>query len=350
VPDDDDDIGLRRYHRQMLLPEIGEAGQRRLAGARVLLVGCGALGTAIADQLVRAGLGRLTIVDRDIVEVTNLQRQTLFDEADAAAEMPKAIAAVTRLRAINSSVEVTPHVSDLHAGNVESFLSGGVDLILDGTDNVQTRYLINDVSVKHGVPWVYGAAVGTEGRVMGIVGGVTPCLRCVFPNPPAAHELPACDTAGVLGMGASIVGAYQAIEAIKILIGRGASPGLMRLDFWTPRAHLVSMAEARRADCACCGLHRFEYLDAVGDGVVTLCGRNAVQVRPGGGRVELNLDRLGERLAGSGAVERTPYFLRLRLHEPAGVSMTIFADGRSLVQGLADPGRAKSLHARFVGS
>jgi adenylyltransferase/sulfurtransferase len=333
----------------MLLPQIGEAGQRRLAASRVLLVGCGALGTVIADQLVRGGVGHLTIVDRDIVELTNLQRQTLFDEADAAAETPKAVAAGARLRRVNSEVEVTPVVADVHAGNIEELLRPGFGLILDGTDNVQTRYLINDVAVKHRLPWVYGAAVGVEGRVMGIVPGVTPCLRCVFPNPPSAAELPACDTAGVLGMGASIVGAYQAIEGIKLLVGAGPSGVLMRMDFWGPRTHAVSTADARREDCVCCGRREFEFLDAPsGDAAVTLCGRNAVQVRPTG-RVELSLEHLATKLAAAGEVERNAYFVKCRLRDPAGVTLTVFPDGRTLVQGVSELGRAKSIQARFVG-
>jgi adenylyltransferase/sulfurtransferase len=308
------------------------------------------LGTTIADQLVRAGVGHLTIVDRDIVELTNLQRQTLFDEADASAETPKAVAAAARLRAVNSAVEIVPIVADVHAGNVEGLLKPRFDLILDGTDNVQTRYLLNDVSVKHAIPWVYGAAVGVEGRVMGIVPQATPCLRCVFPTPPGAHELPACDTAGVLGMAASIVGAYQAIEGIKILTGGRASNTLMRFDFWTPRTHVVSTIDARRSECRCCGLREFEYLDAGSrDSAITLCGRNAVQVRPTG-QIELSLDRLQEKLRNAGTIQRTPYFLRCQLADPAGVSLTIFPDGRSLIHGINDLGRAKSLHARFVGS
>ncbi|MDB5319838.1 MAG: moeZ 2 [Phycisphaerales bacterium] len=334
----------------MLLPQIGEAGQHRLAASRVILIGCGALGTAIADQLIRAGVGHLTIVDRDIVELTNLQRQTLFDEADASRETPKAIAAAARLRAVNSAVEIVPIVADVHAGNVHELLKSKFDVILDGTDNVQTRYLVNDASVKHGIPWVYGAAVGVEGRVMAIVPSVTPCLRCVFPTPPSPQELPACDTAGVLGMAASIVGAYQAIEAIKILTGSGVGNALMRLDFWTPRTHVVSTLDAKRSDCACCGLRNFEYLDAPpGDSAVTLCGRNAVQVRPTG-NVELSLDRLEQKLLSVGTIQRSPYFLRCLLTDPIGVSLTVFPDGRSLIHGVNDLGRAKSLHARFVGS
>jgi molybdopterin/thiamine biosynthesis adenylyltransferase len=340
----------QRYHRQTLLPQIGEAGQRRLAASRVLLVGCGALGTTIADQLVRAGVGHLAVVDRDIVELTNLQRQTLFDESDAAAETPKAIAAARRLRAINSVVEVVPVVADVHAGNIEEFLKPGVDLILDGTDNVQTRYLVNDVSVKHGVPWVYGAAVGVEGRVMSVSSPTTPCLRCVFPTPPTPADLPTCDTAGVLGMSAMIVAGYQVIEALRILTGAGASQSLLRLDFWPPRSRVVSTADARRDDCECCGRRRFEYLEAAtGDGTVSLCGRNAVQVRPIRGE-NLDLSRTAERLSSVGEVERTPYFVRCHLRDPAGVKLTVFPDGRSLIHGVRDLGRAQSIYARFIGS
>ena len=333
----------------MLLPQMRQAGQQRLAASRVLLIGCGALGTTIADQLVRAGIGHLTIVDRDIVELTNLQRQTLYDEADAANETPKAIAAANRLRAVNSAVEVIPRIADVHAGNIAELLRGGIDLILDGTDNVQTRYLINDASVKHSIPWVYGAAVGVEGRVMGIVPGTTPCLRCIFPTPPSAAELPACDTAGVLGMAASIVGALQAIEGIKILTGAGSSHVLMRMDFWTMRMHAVSLAGAQRPNCVCCGAQRFEFLDALpGTAAVTLCGRNAVQVRPAE-RLELSLQQMAMKLAAVGIVQQNAYFVKCTLRDPPNVSLTVFADGRTLIQGTSDLGRAKSIHARFVG-
>jgi adenylyltransferase/sulfurtransferase len=341
---------LRRYHRQILLPQVGGAGQRRLAGSRVLLIGCGALGATLADQLVRAGAGHLTIVDRDIVELSNLQRQTLFDESDARDEKPKAVAAANRLRAINSTVEIVPIVTDVFAGNMEALLHCGVDLILDGTDNVQTRYLINDVAVKQGLSWVYGGAVGTEGRVMSIVPGATPCLRCIFPTPPSPQDLPTCDTAGVLGMTANIVASYQAIEAVKILTGQSPTPSLLRFDFWTPRTHAVAITDSRDPNCPCCGQRRFEFLDApAGAAAAALCGRNAVQVRPTG-KMELSLDRLAAKLASVGEVHRTTYFVRCRLADPAGVSMTVFPDGRSLIHGITDLGRAKSIHARFVGS
>ena len=332
----------------MLLPQVGPAGQERLVTSRVLLVGCGALGTTIADQLARAGVGHLTIADRDIVELTNLQRQTLFDESDASAEIPKAVAAARHLAAVNSTIEIVPLVTDVYAGNVEELLHGKFDLILDGTDNVQTRYLLNDVSVKHGIPWVYGAAVATEGRVMGIVPQTTACLRCIFPQPPAAQDLPTCDTAGVLGMGPAIVGAYQAIEAIRILIGQGSARALMRLEFWPPRMHIISTADAKAANCSCCGRAAFEFLEARSEDTAVLCGRNAVQVRPAT-KIEINLDRLSERLRNAGDVQRTAYFVKCRLNDPANVTLTIFPDGRSLVAGVNDPRRAKSFHARFVG-
>lgn len=338
-----------RYHRQTLLPQIGPQGQKRLAASRVLLIGCGALGTTLADQLVRAGIGHLTLIDRDIIELTNLQRQTLFDESDAARELPKAVAAANRLRAINSEVEINPVIADVHSGNIEDLAKPGFDLILDGTDNVQTRYLVNDVAVKHGLPWIYGAAVATEGRVMPIAAPATACLRCIFPTPPAPQDLQTCDTAGVLGMAATIIAAYQAIEAIKIITTGIASSTLLRLDFWPPRMHVVSTADARNPACPCCAGHQFEYLDAASESGAALCGRNAVQIRPNRS-TELDLKTLADRLNAVGAVHRTPYFIRCQLNEPADISLTIFPDGRTLVQGVTDINRAKSLYARFIGS
>ncbi len=347
---------MSRYHRQILLPQIGQAGQDRLARARVLLVGCGALGTVIAEQLVRAGVGQLTIADRDIVELTNLQRQTLFDEKDAAEGIPKSIAAARRLSAINSSVQITPLVCDVHSGNIEGLLgiSGSnprpaMDLILDGTDNVATRYLINDVAVKYSLPWIYGAAVASEGRVMAIIPGQTPCLRCLFPNPPSAHELQTCDTAGVLGPGANIIGAFQAMQAIKILVGQAPEQAMLRMEFWPWRMGTVSTIDARREDCPCCGLRKFEFLDSAADSAVSLCGRNAMQVRPAA-RVAIDLDQLAQRLRTAGEVEQTPHLLRCRLSDPAGVVLTVFPDGRSLIQGVQEADRARSIHARFVGA
>jgi molybdopterin/thiamine biosynthesis adenylyltransferase len=412
---------MDRYHRQSLLPQIGPAGQARLAAARVLLVGCGALGTSVADLLVRAGVGFLRIVDRDVVELTNLQRQVLFDEADAADGTPKAVAAAKRLRAVNSAVTVEPVVADVDAGNVESLAGlvgkdeGGrmkdegeaetpspdassssctlhasslpfspVHLLLDGTDNVETRYLLNDVSAKHGVPWVYGACVGVDGRVMAVRPGVTPCLRCVFPSPPGPGELPTCDTAGVLGPAAAVVAALQATAAIQLLVGAEVPNQLVRFDLWRGRLGATPLADARRPDCPACGGaagttgggaagdgaaaggRRYDFLDTPGGGAggsTSLCGRNAVQVRPatvvGGGaaagRPRVDLKALAARLAAAGEVQQTPHLLRCRLAGETGgaggeLSLTVFPDARAIVHGTSDPARARTLYARWVGA
>jgi adenylyltransferase/sulfurtransferase len=306
----------------------------------------------IAEQLVRAGVGFLRIADRDWVELTNLQRQVLFDERDAAEQTPKAVAAARRLLAINSSVKVEPRVVDVHPGNVEELMrveGKWVDVVLDGTDNVDTRYLINDVSVKESVPWVYGACVGVEGRCMAVAPPLTACLRCVFSEPPGAGELPTCDTAGVLGPAASIVGALQATAAIRILLGTEPARQMVVVDLWAGRFKSMSIDGAKRADCVACGQRRFEFLEnqAVSRST-SMCGRDAIQVRPARG-VEMNLREVATRLAAVGEVEQTPYLVRCALRENA-IRMTIFPDGRAILQGVADAERARSLYARFVGS
>jgi adenylyltransferase/sulfurtransferase len=347
---------MNRYHRQTLLPQIGDAGQERLARARVLLVGCGALGTVIAEQLARAGVGFLRICDRDVVETTNLQRQVLFDESDAAARKPKAVAAADRLRRVNSTIALEPHVVDVHSGNIESFMDG-VDLVLDGTDNVETRYLVNDAAVKHAKPWVYGACVGTGGRVMGIVpgraGGArgTPCLRCMFPQPPGPGELETCDTAGVLASAAAVVASLQVVEAMKILLDDAtAARELVTIDLWPLRIKTISTLDARRADCPTCGGRKFEFLDVrAGAAATSLCGRNTVQVRPASNGSPIDLDAAAARLGVAGAVERTPFFVRCMLRD-GDLSITLFPDGRAMVHGTADLAVARTIYARFVGN
>jgi adenylyltransferase/sulfurtransferase len=346
-------MGSDRYHRQTLLPQVGREGQERLAGARVLLVGCGALGSVIAEQLARAGVGYIRIADRDWVEVTNLQRQVLFDERDAAEQTPKAVAAARRLAQINSSVKVEPKVVDVHPGNIEELMrveGRVVDVILDGTDNVDTRYLINDVAVKESVPWVYGACVGTEGRCMGVVPPRTACLRCVFPEPPGAGELPTCDTTGVLGPAAVLVGALQVTEAIRILLGKELVRQMIAIDLWAGRFRTILLDEAKRPDCVACGQRRFEFLENQGMSRSTsLCGRNAVQVRPARG-VKIDLDAIASKMAMVGEVERTAHLVRCALQDSAGVRITVFPDGRVIIQGVTDAERARSLYARFIGS
>lgn len=351
-----------RYQRQTLLPQIGPQGQAQLARARAILIGCGALGTVLADALVRAGIGHLSIVDRDLVEWSNLHRQVLFDEADAKEGAPKAVAAARRLRAINSAVSIESIVADLNSGNVESTLGlepiGAVrlDLILDGTDNAATRYLLNDVSVKHGVPWIYGACVGTEGRMMTVRPGATACLRCVFPEPPGPGELPTCDTAGVLGPAAGVVASLQAAAAIKLLIGatEAVEDQLISLDVWSSRFRAMSLVDARRDDCPTCGLRRFNFLDAPLSDFAALCGRDAVQIRPARKQRDassiFDLKQAASRLRGCGTVEQTPYLIRCQLNYPPGVHLTLFPDGRLIVHGVTDIDRARSLYARYIGA
>jgi adenylyltransferase/sulfurtransferase len=348
-----------RYHRQTLLPQIGRAGQARLAASRALVVGCGALGTVIAEQLVRAGVGTVRIVDRDVVELSNLQRQTLFDESDAADGVPKAVAARERLRRVNSSVTLEALVQDFHPGNAEELagISAGdgrppVDLILDGTDNVETRYLINDLAVKHGIPWVYGACVGTEGRVMTVRPAETACLRCLFPEPPGPGELPTCDTAGVLGPLAGVVASLQAVAALKLLSGQSEAirRELTVIDVWSNRLRTIDLTDARRGDCQTCAERRFDSLDVRAvSRPVSLCGRNAVQVRPET-RVGIELEVLAKRLEPFGVVTRTPYLLRLAPLDDQTLQLTVFSDGRLVVGGTSDLNRARSLYARYIGT
>ena len=344
---------MSRYHRQILLPQIGPDGQRRLSNATVLLIGCGALGTVIADQLVRAGLGRLRICDRDVVEATNLQRQVLFDESDAAESAPKAVAAAERLWRINSAARIEPHVVDVHSGNIEELIAsrdgaGRADVILDGSDNAEVRYLINDASVKHTVPWVYGGCVGTSGRVMAIVPNVSPCLRCLFPDPPAAGELETCDTAGVLAPAAAMVASLQVVAALKLVLGDAPEQQLISMDVWTGRTHSTSTAGARREDCPTCGRREFDFLGRPAAGTATLCGRDAVQVLPLN-QTSLDPQRIAIRLYSAGHVESTPHLVRCSLAE-SGLGLTVFRDGRAIVKGTTDPTLARSVYSRYVGN
>jgi len=341
-----------RYHRQSLLSQVGPAGQKRLANARVLLVGCGALGCSLADQLVRAGVGSLRLVDRDVVELTNLQRQTLFDEDDAKASAAKAEAAAARLKRINSTIHIDVIVADVWAGNIEE-LAASATLILDGTDNVQTRYLLNDAAVKLNIPWVHAACVGTEGRVMGVLPGITPCLRCVFPTPPAAGELPTCDTAGILGPAAMVAGALAATMAIKIITGQfqAQDQKLQTVDVWSGRFSAIDLAGAKDPACPCCGKRQFIFLDADrAESSIALCGRNAVQIRPTRPWDRNQFDQAISRLGSAGELEHAKWFTRCRLHEPAGVTITCFRDGRLMIDGTPDLGRAKSICARYIGA
>lgn len=337
---------MDRYSRQVLFPGIGEVGQARLGAAHALLVGCGALGTVLANVLVRAGVGRLTIVDRDYVELSNLQRQVLFDEDDLARELPKAVAAADKLRRINPEVTVEPVVADLNSTNVEALLAG-VAVVLDGTDNFEARYLVNDACVKHDVPWVYAAAIGAYGTTCPIVPHETPCLRCLFAESPAPGTLATCETAGVVAPAVGVVANLAAAEGLKLLVGARdkLSRALTWLDVWENTFHRLELG-GPVADCPTCQQGRYDYLNAtVGSYTLELCGRNTLQVVVPG-RPAISLAALAERLADAGTVTHNASLLRLRL---ADYEITVFPDARALIKGTTDPAVARSLYSRYVG-
>jgi len=346
-----------RYHRQSILPDFGPEGQARLARSHVMIVGLGALGCPAADLLARAGVGRLSLIDRDIVEATNLQRQTLFDERDAAEALPKAEAARRRLRAINSGVVIEALVEDFAAADAERIVSPHPrpDVILDGTDNFETRYLINDVAVKLGIPYVYGAAVGTTGMAFTVIPGQTPCLRCLFPEPPAPGASATCDTAGILAPVSIIVAAAQVADAMKILLGKPErlSHTLLSFDLWTNQRlppQRLDVSAARQPDCLCCGQRRFEFLDGQRAAEpAILCGRNSVQIaaRPG---TTLELVQIADRLGPHGQFILSAFHLRGTLSSGATpIGLTLFPDGRAIFEGTTDPVAARMLYARYVG-
>ena len=332
-----------RYSRQILFAGIGERGQEALLSARVALVGCGALGSFHAAALARAGVGSMVIIDRDYVEPSNLQRQWLFEESDAANALPKAAAAERRLALINSSIHVRGVVADLTASNAEQLL-GRVDLILDGTDNFDTRYLINDFSVSHSIPWVYGAAVGSYGLAMPVVPGRTPCLRCVYPNPPQSAQ-PTCETAGVVNVIASLVASYQVADALKILCGQAdrVEARITTVDVWQGGTRQIA-APPRDPECPACGRRQFPYLEESRREPVRLCGRSAVQVQER--EQSLDLAELKARLERIGEVRANEFAVRFFVPP---YEMTIFPDGRAIIKGTSDAGLARSLYARYIG-
>lgn len=328
-----------RYSRQILFAGIGERGQEALLQSHAAVVGCGALGSFHAAALARAGVGTITIIDRDYVEPGNLHRQWLFEESDAAESLPKAVAAARRLASINSGVTVRAKVADLTPSNAEELLAGA-SAILDGTDNFDARFLLNDFAVSRGIPWIYGAAVGSYGIAMPVVPGVTACLRCVYPAPPAGAQ-PTCETAGVLNVIASAVASIQVADALQILCGGTPRARITTIDVWHGGIRQID-APPRDPDCPCCGRREFPYLEESSRPPVTLCGRNAVQVE---GRA-VDLGELAGRLGPLGRVKANEFALRF---EAPPYEMTIFADGRAIIKGTADTGVARSLYARYVG-
>lgn len=335
-----------RYARQTIFPAIGPDGQERLNQARVLVVGVGALGTHLADTLARAGVGFLRIVDRDLPEITNLQRQVLFDEADVEAGLPKAIAGAKRLEAINSEITIEPHVLDVNPTNVESLIED-VDFVVDGTDNFEIRYLVNDACVKLGKPWVYGGVIGSYGMTMTIIPGTTPCLRCIFPDAPAPGDAPTCDTAGVIGPAVMVVAGLEAAEAMKLAVGAHdkLNRDLIAVDVWELSIDRVPLGEPN-PDCPACGRREFTFLDRTAPSHTTqLCGRDAIQVlvHP---PAKISLPTLAERLKVAGKVGYNAFLLRFQAN---GYDLTVFPDGRAIIKGTTDPTEARSVYARYIG-
>lgn len=335
-----------RYSRQILFSGIGEEGQRRLRAARVLVVGCGALGSAHAETLARAGVGHLRIVDRDFVEPSNLQRQTMFTEADAEQRLPKVIAAANHLRQINSEIEIEPHIIDVNHSNVEQLLDR-CDVVIDGTDNFAIRYLINDACVKHQLNWIYGAAVGSYGVTMTIRPHETACLRCVFEEAPPAASAPTCDTAGVIMPIINIVSAVQVAEAIKLLTGHldDLHGSLMQFDVWQNEWRRIKTG-ARRADCSTCSLARYETLSSASEAAAVLCGRDAIQISPAQ-PTRINFSLLAERLRRAGEVKSNEYLLRFKTGK---FELTVFQDARSIIRGTDEIAVARSLYAKYIGT
>jgi molybdopterin-synthase adenylyltransferase len=332
-----------RYSRQVLLKEIGAEGQRKLSESRVVIVGCGATGSALASLLARSGVGKLRIIDRDFVEPSNLQRQTLFDENDAGESVPKAIAAARQIARFNSQIVVEPQVADLTPANADSLL-GGCELLLDGTDNFETRYLLNDYALKNSVAWIYAAAVGTYAVTMNILPGETACLACIFPESPRG-TVETCETAGILNSAVNLVGSIAATEALKFLVGAREKMRrtLLSWDVWSNERAEVA-ADKPRAGCRAC-LGEFVHLAGEGRPHITLCGRNSVQIheqqRP------VDFAELSTRLQPLGSVRHNEFVLKF-WREP--YEMTLFPDGRAIIKGTTDTGVARSLYARYVGS
>lgn len=334
-----------RYCRQRLLPQIGVEGQRRLNESRAVIVGLGAMGSAVATHLVRAGIGRISLIDRDIVELHNLQRQVLYSEEDVG--RPKAVAAADTLQKINSSITIDFHTRDLNVTNAEKLLAG-TDIVLDGTDNLQTRFFINDVCVKHVIPWVYAGAVGTSGMVMPIVPQKTPCFRCLVPELPGPGLLQTCDIAGVLNTAPALIASLECTLAFQILTGqleaKEETAYLISADLWYHTFDRIAVR--KRAGCPCCGKGRMDFLETASQEMITsLCGRDAIQIVPITA-MEISLEELKERLSRIGEVQGTRFMLTFRTEAEA---ITVFRDGRAIIQGTKDEAKARSVYARYIG-
>ncbi|MFX1297232.1 MAG: ThiF family adenylyltransferase [Promethearchaeota archaeon] len=330
-----------RYSRQILLKNIRKKGQKKLANSTAAIIGCGALGTTIANNLVRAGIGYIQVVDRDIVELNNLQRQNLFDEDDIGSS--KAWVIAEKLRKINSEINIESIVEDVNYRNIENIIKN-MNVVLDGTDNMLVRFLINDACVKHDIPWIYGGAIKTSGMTMNIIPHKTPCFRCVIQDLPGAGSLPTCDTVGVLNSIPGIIGSIQSTEALKILLGKDINKGLLTYDVWSHNFNNIRIK--KRDDCECCDKHNFEFLNAKKkETMISLCGRGAIQITPVND-VEISFEDLGKKLQKLGAVDYHKLVLRFKI---PGYELNIFKNGRTIIIGTNDKKIAKSLYAKYIG-
>jgi molybdopterin-synthase adenylyltransferase len=338
----------------MRLPFWDQQAQDRLGSSHALLVGCGALGCPCADLLVRAGVGRITIVDRDLVETSNLHRQTLFTNQDALDQTPKAQAAKARLLDVNPDVEINALVADFGSYDAERFalndLLGKADVLVDGTDNFETRFLMNDVSVCHSIPYVYGGAIGTQGMAGVFQPEKTPCLRCLFDSPPPAGSQPTCETAGVFSPVSSIIASYQASEALKLLIGaeERVMGSMLEFDLWEGKRRRIEFDGLRDPSCPCCVQRVFEFLEREDEETVSICGKDAIQINPHS-RAKIDLDRIQESLSSHGKFRRSTFFVQGDIQETK-ISLTVFHDGRAIIEGTDEPSVARSLYARYIGS
>ncbi|TET28987.1 thiazole biosynthesis adenylyltransferase ThiF [Candidatus Aerophobetes bacterium] len=337
-------MDLERYSRQILFSRIGRKGQEKLLRSAVIIIGCGALGNVIANNLARAGIGRIKIVDRDFVELSDLQRQILFDEEDVKKRLPKAIAALNKLKKINSSIRLEAEVLSVEPRNIEKLIEGS-HLVLDATDNMETRFLINDACVKNRIPWIYGGVIGSTGMSMNIIPEKTPCLRCIIDKVPLPGTLPTCDTRGIINPLPNVIGSWQTSEALKILMGDDSlNQDLIYLDLWQgtfKQSHIT-----KRGDCLTCGKHDFRVLESKEISWVTaLCGRNAVQISPPG-KINLSLENLHHTLKKVGEVSYNGYLLSFKIN---GYELIVFPQGRVIIKGTTDKSIARSLCAKYIG-
>ncbi len=342
------DQSLERYSRQILFPRIGEVRQKVLMKSSALVVGCGALGTVSSSYLARAGIGNIRIIDRDYIEESNLQRQILFDEDDISSNLPKAVAAQRRLRKINSNVNIEGIVTDINYSNIED-LTKCADIIIDGTDNFETRFLINNYCVKNNIPWIYGACIGSRGLMMNIIPSMTPCLSCIFETMPQMGSFPTCDTAGVIGPIASIIASFQVTEAIKIISKdyESINKTLYEIDVWDNKFKMIDITALKEMNsCPTCKLNNFKFLKAE-SGTMTsfLCGKNAIQImtRNSG---NIDLFQLAKRLRPLTDVSHNSFMLKFKVN---GNDFTVFPDGRAIITGTDDASVAKNLYSKYIG-